>query len=360
MTAKALVADDVPFRVVVEPQERDAYGEALGYDKILSLPFANQGMGSTPARNWIREHAAREGYARHWCLDDNIFCFYRIWEGRRVPVHAGVALRVCEDFTDRFQRIAVSGPAYDMFVIPYGSAGIRSPFFKNVHVYSAMLINNAAPFTWRLRYNEDTDICLQALVSGWNTLLVNAFTAKKRTTMTMGGGNASIYETGVGGSDTMGRYEMAEMLRRQWPGIVKVTRRYGRYQHSIDWARFGGNTLDLREGSGLAALPEVDEYGLRLRKVRPVRSAEVEGLYREYDATLATLTASDELWRGLPGFRPIAKPPKLVVRFRTNEAREGLASELGVTVDKRFKDKAWSAWWPDRGRHDPASLRFEP
>lgn len=357
LTVKTLRDDGIDFRVVVEPQEEEEYLK-LGVDPLV-LPFSNLGLGSVPARNWIRDYAASLGWERHWVLDDNIFSFYRVWEGQRVPVHAGVSLRVCEDLTDRFENVGVSGLNYDMFVIPFGGSGISTPYFRNVHVYSCCLVSAAMPCRWRGRYNEDTDLCLQALVNGWCTLLVNAFTAKKVTTMTMGGGNTDGLYDGMSERDTMGRFEMARSLEKAWPGLVKISRKYGRYQHSVDWGRFAGLSLRLRSDAALERLPEVDEYGLSLRPVRDVRSALVRRLYEEYEDRRDACTATDPFWWGLPAFRPIAKPPKLVLTFKTEEEREKLVKELGVTVDKRYADKGWSAWYPPRGRNDPASLRFD-
>lgn len=359
LTTKTLERDGISFRVVVPPSQATQYRLSVGYHQVLVLPSDDYVLKDS--RNWIRDHAEAEGHAKHHQLDDNIYCFYRLWESERIPVHSGTSLRVLEDFSDRFENVALSGLAYDMFIIPRGTSGVASAYTRNCHVYSATLVNHAAPFRWRLVRNDDTDICLQALVNGWATLLVNAFTAKKVTTMTVSGGNTDqLYREETDVRDTMGRFEMAEVLRRQWPGIVTVTRRYGRYAHAVDWSRFQGQPLVLREGLGLGSLPEVDEYGLTLRKLRDPKSAQVLSLYDGYEAVRDSLPAADPLWRGLPAFRPISPPPKLVLSFADLAAREELVESLGVTVDKKYEDKAWAARWPAQGRHDPAALRFEP
>jgi hypothetical protein len=155
----------------------------------------------------------------------------------------------------------------------------------------------------------------------------------------------------------MGRFEMARILERAWPGIVTVRRRFGRFQHVVDWGRFDDVKLVPADG----AVPGgVDEYGMTLRAVREVRSGRVRALLESYPETLSQLGAFDGTWTGLPGFRRQPEPWKLALTFNTEEERVALAEQLGVTVDKRFKDKAWSAWHPPRDREDPASLRFEP
>ena len=531
LTARFLMRDGCPFNVVVEPQEAEQYAELVGVGRVLELPFSNLGQGSIPARNWIRAHAEAAGAARHWQLDDNIQDIRRLYRGARIPADAGLGLRACEDLTDRYENVGVSGLNYQMFVTDETPV----PFFLNVHVYSCVtpetpilcadltwrpagelepgqrvvsfdeepplgasrgareyrtamiernqpavkpsyrvvtdagipvtaseehpwmvwrrplrerrwrdrpageegaraaqlcwvrtadlrvgdqiahlskpweqdrthdggwisgmfdgegslvsrateegrirtasvgiaqkegavlerlrtvlvergydawmgngngarsdgtylrggfpemlrfagefrptrmlnrlpelwegrkvwrgstyklaevtavepvgeqpvasittstgtfitggylthnctLVNHAMPCRWRGRYNEDADLCLQALAGGWCTLLLNAFMADKITTMVIGGGNTDELYAGDG------RLEMARSLERAWPGVVKVDRRFGRPQHVIDWKRFRAVQLRKREGWEPPAR-RVDEYGMRLRQI---------------------------------------------------------------------------------------------
>jgi hypothetical protein len=224
LTARCLIEDGVPFRLVVEPQEADAYSAAFGEDRVLVLP--QDDMRLIGSRNWIKEHAAE--HARHWQLDDNMRDFRRSFKGKRIRCPAGYALSVVEDFTDRYENVGLSGLNYTMFGFPE-----LPPFQVNCHVYSCTLVNNAIPHRWRLLYNDDTDLCLQVLADGWCTLLVNAVQVNKMRTMTVGGGNtADLY-----GGD--GRLRMAQALADQWPGIASVRWRYGRPQHHVPWGTFG-------------------------------------------------------------------------------------------------------------------------
>jgi hypothetical protein len=210
-TAMYFKKEGVPFHCVVEPQEFDAYAARYGEECVLALPFSNLGLGSIPARNWLWEHAKSIGAERHWCIDDNIWGFVRMYKDRRIPCESGLALRVCEDFTDRYENVAISGLNYRFF----GGVPGLPPFFKNVHVYSCILINTNLPETirWRGRYNEDTDLCLQALATGeWCTILLNAYLANKQTTLTQKGGNMEQLYKGDG------RLNMARSLQRAWQG----------------------------------------------------------------------------------------------------------------------------------------------
>jgi len=357
LTIRTLKRNDVPFRLVVEPAQADEYRQWIGpRDQLLVLPGDDYGSAIF-ARNWMRDHAEAEGHARHWQLDDNISMFYRSFNGERVPVHPGVALRLCEDLTDRYENIGISGLAYTMFV----PRTVEAPYFRNVHVYSMMLINHAMPCRNRLRYNDDTDICLQALTHGWATLLVNAMNGQKLQTMTSGGGYTENYREGQGdgldSTDTFGRYEMARILEREWPGLVKTIRRFNRYQHSVNWRAFG--SIEFVPRDGFDDLPAVDEYDLELVQVREIKSPRVEAFREQFPSLLAAATAFDDVWRGLPAFVRGSDPLRLIVRTNTDEQRERLVEQLGVRVSKRTRGTV-SAWWPPRPMSDFASLVFVP
>ncbi|HEU0194119.1 MAG TPA: hypothetical protein VFQ71_07960 [Gaiellales bacterium] len=271
LTSRFLRRDGVPHRVVIEPQEHDAYAPEVGAERLLVLPFSNLGQGSIPARNFVWEHAIKTGAERHWIFDDNIAEIRRHYHGCRIPCDAGPALRCVEDFTDRYENLAISGLNYCMFGVP----GLP-PVVRNVHVYSCFCIQNDLPQRWRGRYNEDTDLCLQVLAAGLCTALIDVFEIVKKASMTMRGGNTDVLYAGDG------RLRMARDLERAWPGVASVDRRYGRPQHVIraNWRKFD-TPLKLKPGIDLAALAP-NEYGLRLVETRPLRSARLGQVRERY------------------------------------------------------------------------------
>jgi|2_EtaG_2_1085320.scaffolds.fasta_scaffold03127_4 hypothetical protein len=263
ITAMRLREIGLDFFVVVEDSEADKYERTLGKENILTLPFNNLGKGSIPARNWIWEHAAAAGHKRHWVIDDNIARFYRLNFNRRIPVRTGSIFRCVEDFSDRYENVAISGFGY-MGLTPDRDPR-HAPFILNARVYSMILMATDLPYRWRGRYNEDTDICLRALKDGHCTVLFNIFLGDKTTTLMMEGGNTdTVYATGDH------RREFAESLVRQHPDVARVVWKFGRWHHEVDYRRFKKNTLRLREG--VTPTNEVDEYGMRLVR-RPHWSA---------------------------------------------------------------------------------------
>jgi len=255
LTSKALEKMNVPYSIVVEPQEYDNYAEVIDKKKILITPFSNLGLGSIPVRNFVWEHSMELGAERHWVLDDNIMWFCRMNNNRMWMATDGVTFKACEDFTDRYENIALSGMQYEMF-LPLKTLDKQKPFSLNTRIYSCILINNSIPYRWRGRYNEDTDLSLRALKDGWCTILFNAFSCKKITTLTMKGGNTDELYRGDG------RLKMAQSLQRQHPDVVKVGRRWNRWQHVVNYKPFKGNKLIKKEG---IIVPEgVNNYGMNL------------------------------------------------------------------------------------------------
>ena len=261
LTVKALISKNIPFHVVIEPQEYDNYAAVIDPKNIYVLPFSNLGQGSIPARNWVWDHSISIGAERHWIMDDNICDFYRFNDGKRISVEDGSIFIAAEDFTDRYTNIALSGLQYQMFAITSLTSCITKPFLLNTRIYSCILIKNDIPYRWRGRYNEDTDLSLRALKDGWCTVLFYAFLADKMPTMTMKGGNTeSLYKL----DNEDGRLLMAQSLHRQHPDVTKIVHKWGRWQHQVDYRPFKRNRLIKKEG---VVIPEgVNNYGMVLTK----------------------------------------------------------------------------------------------
>jgi hypothetical protein len=256
LTSKALEKMQVPYSIVIEPQEFEQYAAVVDPHKILVLPFSNLGQGSIPARNWVWEDAIERGADRHWILDDNISHFYRLNNNLRVPVGSGAIFRAAEEFVDRYKNIGLAGFEYETFV-PLKEK--HKPYRLNTRIYSCILIKNDLPYRWRGRYNEDTDLSLRVLKDGWCTILFIAFLADKVVTMKMKGGNTDeLYQDD-------GRYQMARSLQVQHPDVVKITHKWGRWQHQVDYRPFKKNRLILRDG---VEIPDgVNNYGMKLVRV---------------------------------------------------------------------------------------------
>jgi len=247
----------IDYRIVIEPQEFDEYSKVISKDKILILPFSNLGQGSIPARNWVWQHSILEGHKRHWILDDNIRHFYRRLQNTTVVCKSPACFSSIEDFVDRYTNVGIAGMQYKMFA---PNRAKKPPFTLNTRVYSCILLDNSILHRWRGRYNEDTDLSIRILKDGNCSILFNTFLCGKNATMRMKGGNTDeLYKQDA---KFDGRYEMAKSLYLQHPEIVEIKRRWGRWQHVVDYRPFKNNRLIRRKD--IVIKDQVNEYGMKL------------------------------------------------------------------------------------------------
>jgi hypothetical protein len=250
LTITALQQMHVPFRIVVEPQEVDAYLPYIDPAAVLVLPFRDRGLVET--RNWIWDYAQALGVPRFWTIDDNIKGFYRLNRNLKVPTRTGAIFRAAEEFVDRYENIAVAGFHYFMFA---SRKSKLPPFELNTRVYSNMLIRTDIPYRNRGFYNDDTDLCLRVLKDGWCTVLFMAFLAEKSVTMSVKGGMTPFYQG-------EGRLKMAQELQAAHPDITKITWKWGRWQHHVDYRPFRHNRLRLRPD--ISIHEGTNNYGMTL------------------------------------------------------------------------------------------------
>ena len=276
MTANFFIKDNVKFKIVVEPQEYDNYCKALGKENVLKLPFSNLGQGSMPARNWIWKHAIDKGAERHWIFDDNIRSIRRVYKGRKILCNTNIAIKTIEDFTDRYINIAISALNYRYNVV----AGIsdKKPFYTNVHAYSAMLIKNNMPYRWRLKYNEDVDLCLQVLHNKLCTILINAFIIDKTsTTAKMKGGNQTeLYKNNAYEKKVL----KARSLEEVWSQYSETKIRFNRPHHYIDWKKHFKHKLIRRTDIDWDEI-ENKKYDIKLIKKDNIKSQSLKKFYQE-------------------------------------------------------------------------------
>ncbi len=233
ITAKYFLKENIPFKIAVEPQEFENYKKTIPEKNILVLPFSNLGLGSYPARNYCWENSIKNGFKKHWLFDDNIYGIGKSIKGirRKNSIKGLVALKNSEIFFDKYTKLAIGGFNYSYFIGPW----VTKPFNTNVHVYSGMLITNEIPYRWRLKYNEDVDLCLQALNDGWNTILLNIYYIRKVSTVAKlkGGNQTELYK----GNAPEKKLLKAKSLEAVWPQYVETRVRFGRIHHYVNWKK---------------------------------------------------------------------------------------------------------------------------
>jgi hypothetical protein len=293
LTSKTLEAMDVPYYIVIEPSEIEAYSAVIDINKILVLPNdsdPNNLTGPGYARNCCRDHAWANGFDRHWVMDDNIHGFYRLHQNRKYRVADGAIFRAAEDFVDRYENVWVAGFQYRFFA---AAKSKYPPYVTNTRIYSCLLIDNRwmltfgkEQFLWRERYNEDTILSLDTLENGFCTVQFNAFLQGKAGTQSLKGGNTEVFY-GAEGKDgaeditdddynPLGTVRKSLNLLEIYPEVTKIVERYGRVHHHVDFSKYKKNQLKLRRGVRLPTKP--NNYGMRLIKMTDGEIAEEESV----------------------------------------------------------------------------------
>jgi hypothetical protein len=258
-----------PYRVVVEESEYDKYAEHIPEAQLLTLPqkyldeydtfddlgdTCSKGPGS--ARNFAWEHSIQEGHDRHWVMDDNLDDFHRLNRNVRVPVRTCATICAAEDFVDRYENVYISGFNYYSFC---KSSDKVYPFTMNTRIYSCLLIQNDIPYRWRGRYNEDTDICLRVLKDGHCTVQFNAFLCGKVTTQRMAGGNTEEFYKHEG------THPKSQMIVDMHPDVARLSSRFSRVHHHVDYKPFKENKLIKKEGVEIPR--RINNYGMNLTRI---------------------------------------------------------------------------------------------
>lgn len=274
----------VPFTLVVEQQEWDSYAAVFGEDCLLVLDPQYQedydtyddlgdskSRGPGPARNFIWDHSIEQGHEWHWVMDDNILRFLRLHDNARRELTDGVGFHAMETFVLRYTNIAMAGPHYEMFA---PNREKRPPYVTGCRIYSCNLIRNDLGFRWAGRYNEDTDLSLRMMKAGWATVQFFAFLASKLRTQAMGGGNTKEFYAGEG---TLAK---SKMLVNRHPDVARLTWKYGRWHHHVDYSQWSGQPLIRRDDYDI---PDENPYegmklvdGFRPRSIRFLSDDELQ------------------------------------------------------------------------------------
>lgn len=215
LTTKALSDVDIPFYVVVEPQDYNDYLEHYDSTQLVKMDEDDQGIGYV--RNACKQHSISIGAEYHWQLDDNIKDFRIREDGKNVVKDTRNVLAAAEHIVTRFDNIGIASLSHVVFA-----------WTKTVHLainrqaYSCVLVNNNLDINYRNDCIEDTDYSLQVLDKGYCTILFNKLLMGKATTGQYKGGNTDTVHAGDG------RLLRSKALQKYWPGAFKLVEKNGR------------------------------------------------------------------------------------------------------------------------------------
>jgi hypothetical protein len=268
LTSMFLTSINVEHKVIVEQHEYNLYCQNIKENNLLILDKAFQekyntcdnlgltkSVGAGAARNFAWQHSIENGFEAHWVMDDNIKQFYRVVNNSKIKVGDGTFLKACEDFFNRYDNLAMCGLNYAFMLV---SGEKQKPFVTNTRIYSCNLIKNSIPFRWRGRYNEDTILSIDILKSGLCTVQFNAFLQGKLATQVLKGGNTKDFY------EKEGTFNKSRMLVNTHPDVAKLTEKYNRVHHNVDYSSFKKNNLILK---GVFFNSVDNNYGMRVIEI---------------------------------------------------------------------------------------------
>lgn len=266
LTSRALDTMGVPYKMIVEESQLLNYQAEIGRERCLVLPQKyldeydtcddlgdSKSKGPGAARNFAWDHAIESGAEKHWVMDDNLDAFHRLNRNMKRESDTPAVFAAMEDFVDRYENVPIAGPNYYNFV--KATDGVP-PFITNTRIYSCLLIENDAPYRWRGRYNEDTDLSLRVLKDGLCTIQFNAFLQGKVTTQRMTGGNTDEFYA------EEGTKAKSEMLADLHPDVASVVWRFNRWHHHVDYKPFKKNRL--KRKANIDIPQGINNYGMEL------------------------------------------------------------------------------------------------
>lgn len=188
-TAGLLGQWDIPFILVVEQEDWKPYKSVYPDANYLLLEKSNQGLAY--ARNQIKSFAMLLKYKYHWQLDDDIKNIRRRQGGKNEKINPLDGFLEVEEIVNRFSNVAVAGLRDSVFAWTQ-----TSQVSLNKQISSAVLINNNNDLKWSADIIEDTDYCIQSLLSGDCTILFNQVLYEKAPNNVAKGGlkDASLEE----------------------------------------------------------------------------------------------------------------------------------------------------------------------
>jgi hypothetical protein len=200
-TVKNLEEMELKYWLCIQKKQEQDYLDMLRDNnfKYCSglLLSENTTEGSTKQRNYCIKHAINKGYKKCWILDDNIRGWYYFNENFKHKITNGFAFKVLEDFMNNIKEpVAIMSHCYTFDI---RGNDLTTPFIVNSKNYSSLLLDlellNKYNIKFRLKYNEDVDLTLQALTHKLYTIGINFITADKAPTKSCKGGNTdTVYK----------------------------------------------------------------------------------------------------------------------------------------------------------------------
>ena len=215
------------YKVVVEPQNKEAYSTVFAPDNLVVMDKNDQGIAY--ARNYIKNYSKQNGETHHWQLDDDIKSLYYIWgQSGKERMKDSFAFTTVETLMIKYPRLGISGFSHAAF-----AAFQKKKYNFSKQCCTVFCVNNSKAATWDPETIEDTDYSLQILYAGDCTLLFNCFCYNIPKQLSQKGGNTEAFAEGA-------LYKRQLKLQEKYPGMFQLEIKNGisRVKPSRIWSQF--------------------------------------------------------------------------------------------------------------------------
>jgi hypothetical protein len=219
----------LPYILVVEPQEADAYAQHFPLAKLILLPQSNKGIA------YVRNHILSLNLSWFWMLDDDIKGFYRREKGRMVRIGADIALAEAEQLICSVEWAGQGAIEYQQV-----AWSTKKDYALNSYCDVCVLLHaervKGLSYRGELALKEDRDFTLQILSAGLKTVRVQSYGFAAPKNGSNAGGLKELYQEAE-------REKLAvDRLCAAWPEIVSAkVKNDGRYDAKINWRYFKDN-----------------------------------------------------------------------------------------------------------------------
>ena len=181
-TPNLLRKNNIPFFLVVEPQDREAYIKNWGIDCIITMKENDKGIAYV--RRFCKEHSKAQGDKFHWQIDDDIKNFLRRIDNKNIRCDPLDVLIPIENYIKDFNNIGIAGAKHSLF-----AWSAKNEIDFNKQICTCGLFNNSVDANWREGVIEDTDYSMQVLSKGYCSVLFNKLLYEPPPVGTNSGGN---------------------------------------------------------------------------------------------------------------------------------------------------------------------------
>lgn len=225
-----LLNEKIEFKLVVEPQEKEAYQKSYPEANILVLSQSNQGIAFV--RNFILKEARMLQLESFWMLDDDIRGMYKQINGKNQKSDFNTVLREAHLLFLSLPEIAQGALEYQQF-----SWSAKKDYVMNSYCDVAVWVHvkRTAHLHYRAHVNlkEDRDFTIQILASGFNTARASRLGFSVPKNGSNEGGLQEVY------AQSGREIEAVQRMCALWPEFITLqTKSDGRVDCKINWKHF--------------------------------------------------------------------------------------------------------------------------